>query len=375
MKNAFGKNLRHQREKLGLTQGELAKRLFVSFQAVSAWERGSSIPDLENAVRLSKVLGIGLDSLLRDREETLYVGIDGGGTKTEFCAFLPDGTVTKRIVMGTTNPNDIGEEKSFEVLYKGLDQLLDGATPRGIFAGIAGLSVGQWRTIFKDRLKKSYNCEIWTDTDAANVLSMGADPENSAMVICGTGSCVFVRRNEKAYRLGGWGQLFDESGSAYDVGKDAIRYTLAVRDGLAEPSALSEGVEKMLGCSIFDGLRMLYEKGRPYIASFARLVVDMEAKGDTVSHQIMQKNANRLGMLMRTAKERYGTDGVFVASGGFFSSEVFCQMVQEASGCKLYLPELPPIYGACVEAMRQSNIAVNEEFKKNFTESYRRQIC
>ena len=372
MENTFGRNLRHQREKLGLTQGELAKRLFVSFQAVSAWERGSSVPDLENAVRLSKVLGIGLDSLLRDREETLYVGIDGGGTKTEFCAFLPDGTVKRRVVLGTTNPNDVGEEKSFEVLYKGLEQLLDGATPRGIFAGIAGLSVGRWKEIFTDRLKKSYNCDIWTDTDAFNVLSMGADPDNSAMVICGTGSCVFVRKNENTYRLGGWGQLFDESGSAYDVGKDAIRHTLAVQDGLEEPSLLSAGVEEKLGCGIFQGLSALYEKGRPYIASFARLVVDTEEKGDAASRRILQKNADRLGMLMRTARERYGMSGVFVASGGFFASEVFCQMVQEVSGCILYLPELPPIYGACVEAMRRSNITVTEEFKKNFTESYRR---
>ena len=89
----IGKNIRLRREACGLTQAELAEKLFVSFQAVSAWERGQSVPDLENAVRLASLFGVSVDALLKDGEREIFVGIDGGGTKTEFVSFYEDGTV------------------------------------------------------------------------------------------------------------------------------------------------------------------------------------------------------------------------------------------------------------------------------------------
>ena len=47
----IGKNIRLYREKLGITQRMLSDSIMVSFQAISAWERGMSVPDLENAAR------------------------------------------------------------------------------------------------------------------------------------------------------------------------------------------------------------------------------------------------------------------------------------------------------------------------------------
>jgi len=39
------------------------------------------------------------------------------------------------------------------------------------------------------------------------------------------------------------------------------------------------------------------------------------------------------------------------------------------------IPELPPVYGACIEALRCENMPVTKEFKKTFAESYRRITC
>lgn len=38
--------LKLNREKMGLTQEQLAEKIYVSRQAVSKWERGESLPDL-----------------------------------------------------------------------------------------------------------------------------------------------------------------------------------------------------------------------------------------------------------------------------------------------------------------------------------------
>lgn len=53
------------RRRRGLSQGELARTLGLSRQAVSKWERGESSPDTENLVALSDLYGVSLDELVR----------------------------------------------------------------------------------------------------------------------------------------------------------------------------------------------------------------------------------------------------------------------------------------------------------------------
>ncbi|MDE5859624.1 MAG: helix-turn-helix domain-containing protein, partial [Oscillospiraceae bacterium] len=62
--NTIGKNICNLRKQNGLTQEELAGRLNVSFQAVSKWENGVSLPDVSTLPLLAKSLGCSIDSLL-----------------------------------------------------------------------------------------------------------------------------------------------------------------------------------------------------------------------------------------------------------------------------------------------------------------------
>lgn len=60
----LGEKIRSARKSAGLTQGQLAEKLFVSRQAVTKWESGKGMPDLENLRQLSGLLDISIDSLL-----------------------------------------------------------------------------------------------------------------------------------------------------------------------------------------------------------------------------------------------------------------------------------------------------------------------
>lgn len=370
----LGRNIRKFREDKNMTQSELAEALFVSFQAVSAWERGLSVPDLENTVRLAALFNVSMDALLTSTDVDVMVGIDGGGSKTEFILFQTDGTVLKKVQLEGSNPNDKGLEKCLDVLERGLTRLLNGIRPKIIFGGISGVTVGNYIELIESFLKEHFGCDVKVDTDAANVLSLAPDPESSGAVICGTGSCVFVRKNNKLCRVGGWGQLFDKAGSAYDIGRDAICLTLAVYDGLEEPCLLSSLVEEKIEGTVWEKLSHIYDKGRAYIATFANLVVQAAEKGDKKAEKILLENASRLAYLIKASKEKYnGKD--YVAAGGFFHNVSFKEMVEEKAGIKLYSSDLPPVYGACVEALRHSKIAVTVSFYEKFNESYRRLSC
>lgn len=55
MGNLIGKNIYALRKKQELTQEELAELVNVSFQAVSKWENGNSIPDTKEIFKVVKL--------------------------------------------------------------------------------------------------------------------------------------------------------------------------------------------------------------------------------------------------------------------------------------------------------------------------------
>ena len=62
--NIISKYLQLLRKKHNYTQDELAKRLDISRQAVSKWETGTAIPDLEALLKISKLYGITINDIL-----------------------------------------------------------------------------------------------------------------------------------------------------------------------------------------------------------------------------------------------------------------------------------------------------------------------
>ena len=57
-------NIRYLRQKNNLTQVELAAKMGVKQNTLSAWETGSSTPELRSAVRLADFFEVSLDFLL-----------------------------------------------------------------------------------------------------------------------------------------------------------------------------------------------------------------------------------------------------------------------------------------------------------------------
>ena len=67
---SFGKNIAYYRKKQGITQEELAERLFVSRQTISRWENDSILPDVETVIKLCELFGCSMDTLVRGDAET-----------------------------------------------------------------------------------------------------------------------------------------------------------------------------------------------------------------------------------------------------------------------------------------------------------------
>lgn len=62
--HAIGARIRARREAMGLSQAELARRVYVSRQTVGNWEAGRTLADVQSLVLLASVFGVSVDELV-----------------------------------------------------------------------------------------------------------------------------------------------------------------------------------------------------------------------------------------------------------------------------------------------------------------------
>lgn len=77
----FKDQIKEIRKKEGLTQEELALKLSVTRQAVSNWETGKNLPDIEILINISNVFNISLDQLIKGDNMEKKLIKDGSDTR------------------------------------------------------------------------------------------------------------------------------------------------------------------------------------------------------------------------------------------------------------------------------------------------------
>ena len=287
-----------------------------------------------------------------------FAGIDAGGTKTDFLFCDETEKEIKRVTLGAGNPNDIGIDACLALLSEGLDELCGGITPNAVFAGVSGGGYGEYAERIGEFLKERFpNSCVDNGTDAINLLYCSESSDNVGALICGTGNAFFLRVDGELLRFGGWGYLFDNGGSGYDVGRDAIRFMLESEEKSANlTSTLYVLLREKLGDSAINSLGLIYSKGaqvKPYVASFAPIVFEAYEKGDEFAENIIKTNVSAVADILRTALSRVGSESIdeIICAGGLFNSSVFYSLLSKELDIPLTQLSILPALGACRLAM------------------------
>jgi transcriptional regulator with XRE-family HTH domain len=72
-KYKFGEFIYNKRKNLGLTQDDLGRKLGVTNKAVSKWETGETMPDINLLPNLAATLGVTIDELLTQKKPEVVV--------------------------------------------------------------------------------------------------------------------------------------------------------------------------------------------------------------------------------------------------------------------------------------------------------------
>ncbi len=299
------------------------------------------------------------------KQAAYYLGVDGGGTKTEFVLADTAGRVIDHCRLSGSNPNDVGMDTTKRLLRQGIDTLCSDIPLSCVsfYAGIAGVGSG----IAQEQMSAWAGQQGFANSDCRgdidNILAAGLGEQNGIAVIMGTGFVAFGRKRESAqqtwrrWQVGGWGSFFDGGGSGFHMGRDVLYAVLSTGDGSGEACpVLRQLTECQLGCSVPAAIPLIYQKGKDFIASFAPLAFAAADRGDAVAQQILRRNIDEAARLIAAAVRQAGQLSkpfAVVLAGGLTRSAAVEPMLRAALQ-KYDLPEavelrtlaLRPVYGA-----------------------------
>lgn len=309
----------------------------------------------------------------------MLIGIDAGGTKTDIVLCDLKGNIINRVMCEKSNPIDIGIEKCVDVILKGVDEVSSGedCNIKSIFAGISGGSTGENKKLIYSMLSEKLpeGVKLLNDSDAISALNSGIGLSDGAVVISGTGSVGYYRKNNEIIRIGGYGYLLDKGGSGYDFGRDALYYSLSELDKRGEKTVITQMVEEITKGTV-KNLDIIYEKGKAYIASFAPIVFKAYRMGDTVAEKIIDDNAKEYAKIFERIAEISGNAVCKVVLSGSMWKEfdIIYKYTKKylTHSFEFIIPKVPPVYGSIIAAADKIGV-FNEEFQRQLKKSFLKQ--
>ena len=318
----IGKNIKLLRDKHNLTQKQLAEQIGYTEKSISKWENGDGLPTLDVMIKLCDLFQISFDDLIYQPVAQMYLlGIDGGGTKTVFRLTDTSGNVIRTVYQTSSNPNDIGMENTKKILDQGIWEVCKGIPYRNIalFAGLSGGGLtGNNREILRDFFSQYGFFAFENGSDVENLIALSKYPR-CILVILGTGCIVYSLNDDQRKRVGGWGYHFEEGGSGYCIGRDAISAVLCQCDGSGPQTSMTKILEKRIGQSADKHLTEFYKGGKQYIASFSDIVFAAAEQGDAVACEILEKNMRCVANLINAAYQNESDDIPVLFFGGVSS--------------------------------------------------------
>ena len=242
--------------------------------------------------------------LVQTKDQQLFIGVDGGGSKCRATIYTADGTVLGTGVAGRANPLH-GLAQAFASIEASTRQaLLDAGMKKtdshllvaGL--GLAGVNVPR---LYQDVISWQHPFAAMYVTTDLHTACIGAHRgADGAVIITGTGSCGYAHVGDDSLSIGGHGFALGDKGSGAWLGLKAAEHVLLALDGFAAPTAITKMLLNHFGVSDALGIvEHLAGKSSSCYAELARSVLDCANAGDEVARGIVQEGADYISEMAR----------------------------------------------------------------------------
>lgn len=321
------------------------------------------------------------------------IGIDGGGTKTIGVLAHRTGEIVAKATVGASNPNLIDEAtltSHFDQLFTQLKAENQTAFTqvKRVFAGISGCG----HPLAKEKVTEqicstiSSPAVVSVDHDATIALYSGTLGQPGIVQISGTGSVTYgINASGERGRVGGWGHLLGESGSGYSLGSGGLKAIFAAHDGLGPETILTERILAFFAKEeVPDIVHTIYrmESYKENIAAIGKLVTEAADENDGIAKRLLHENAEDLAEAISclinrlfTVEKEHEKIPLVLTGGLFRRLDLFQSTLAEAfkrrnHQVQMITPQIEPVGGAVIAAVREENETVDQKFLETFIQSW-----
>lgn len=243
-------------------------------------------------------------------KKSLWIGVDGGGTKCIVRVEDENGRLLGREMSGPANIR-ISPALAWQSINTALDKILlanhierdDKNYDWLAGMGLAGCEVTQ---AYDEFLAHPHHFDELIVTSDAHTACLGAHlGRDGAIIIIGTGVVGFQIEQTKQTKVSGWGFPFDDQGSGAWLGLEAVKLTLQSVDERLPFSGLTRGVYAQFNNDVTRLLTWADKANSTAFAELAPMVIAQVVAGDTEALQLMQKAAlaiNRIGEVLMSSQ-------------------------------------------------------------------------
>lgn len=314
----------------------------------------------------------------------LYLGVDGGGTKTCFVLLDAGGALVAQQVSASGYYLQIGLDALTDRIGEGVAGVLaqagaTGTDIRHAFFGMPAYGEDSRVTPALDALPRTilghdrYRCGNDMICGWAGALGGG----DGISITAGTGSIGYGERLGLTARAGGWGELFSDEGSAHWIARRMLNLFSRMSDGRLPRGPLHALLRAHF--QLDDDLdlcgRVLAgdDAGRDRIAGLATLASEAAAQGDQAVLALFGQAADELVAVAEAIRVKLGyapgepvpvswSGGVFKA--GAFMLPAFRDRLEQANpSWRFREPLHPPGTGAALYARRLAERAQSLEIR------------
>ena len=312
----------------------------------------------------------------------IFLGVDGGGTKTAFTLISRGGERIAHYETGTCYYPAIGLRAARELVQYGILEVCRraGIAPGGIgfsFLGLPGYGeiaadLPQLNGFAAPLLAaERYRC----GNDMICGWAAGLGCSDGINIVAGTGSIAYGERGGRGARCGGWGEAIGDEGSAHWLGRQALGLFAKMADGrlpkgplyalLKETFTLENDLD--LCARVYGEWRG--ERGK--IAAVSALAAAAAERGDAAVQALFWQAGKELALHVDALRQTLGyradepvvvswSGGVFNA-GGLILDALSEALSRLSGGYALLPPRYPPHIGAAMYAARLNGTPLSDE--------------
>lgn len=205
---------------------------------------------------------------------SFIIGVDSGGTHIVSQAIDVNGSVKEQFEAGPGNILVDYDETRLNLITL-INQIKSKYCNqwnecKAIVIGIAGLDTFGGGSKLQDELSLKFNVPVTLMSDATLALWNILSGRKGVVALAGTGSAIFSRY-DNIQRVGGWGYLLGDEGSAFDISRRTLKLLTIKHDNQENNDFANEFIQEFGKNNLSEVITDIYKMSRKQIASLARI--------------------------------------------------------------------------------------------------------